>query len=231
MVSSIRWSSTSADDPGGDEPGHRADQHADGDDPGEGDDGVERGRSGRTTALTAIANRTRPVPSLSRLSPSTMVDRPAGTRQALERRDDGGRIGRRHHRADDERQVQPEPGRDVEHERDDRRRDHDARDGQQGQAPEPAPQLEDPAAGTRPRTRGPAGGRAGRARGRPDARVSGDVRADADEEPGDDQRDRVREPERPRDDRDEGRQAEQADQQLDRVRDLRARPSGGHRDR
>ena len=40
-------------------------------------------------------------------------------------------------------------------------------------------------------------------------------------EPGDDQGDRVRQPERSGDDRDERGQAEQADQQLDRVRDRR----------
>ena len=41
------------------------------------------GPSGAATACTASAKRTSPVPSLRRLSPSTIVDRAGGTRRRL----------------------------------------------------------------------------------------------------------------------------------------------------
>ena len=90
-----------------------------------------RPRSAWSSAPTARPNTTRPVPSLSRLSPSTTVARVAGNGQPTERRDDGRRVGRRDHRPDDEGQIEPKPGPDVEQDGDERGRDEDARHGQE----------------------------------------------------------------------------------------------------
>ena len=100
-------------------------------------------------------------------------------------------------------------------------RDQDAGDGQKRQAAKPAPKLADPEAVRRLEHETRQEDEKDDLRGDVDGRVTDGVRPDPDEEAGDDQCDRVGEPQRSRDDRDEGGQAEQADQQLDCVRDRR----------
>ena len=211
--------------PGGHEPGHRADQHAEGDRPGEGHDGVERGRRGVDDADgDREQHQARAV-----VEEALAVDQRGqamGHGQTLERGHHSGRVRRRHHRTDDECEIRAEPGREGQHERDHGRRDDHARDRQQGQPAEPPAQLDEmqPVCGLEHEPRQEHDqDQLGRDL---DRRIAGDARADADDETGDDQRDRVGQAERPGDDRHEDRQGQEADQQLDRVRDLLAGHQG-----
>ena len=138
---------------------------------------------------------------------------------ALERGDHRRRVGRRHHRTDDEREIEPKAGRDREDDRDDRGRDEHARDGEQGRARRPSAGVRRCADGRRPRTRDRAAGRAGRGRARRRSAGIRPRRDDPDEQPGDDEADRVGQAEWTGHDRDEGREAQQTDQQFDRSRD------------
>jgi hypothetical protein len=88
-----------------------------------------------------MAKRTRPVPSLRRLSPSTSVDSAGGTRTRLNVATTAAGSGRGDHRTDDECQVEAEAGRGVQHDRDDRRRDHHPGNGEERKTAEPASQL------------------------------------------------------------------------------------------
>ena len=209
-----------AHDPRGDNARDESDGQADRHGPGEGDDGL-----GRTDRRADRADRDGEQDQAGPVVEQALAVDHRGQRlrdpQALEGRNHGGRIGRRHHRADDERQIQPQTGPDIEQERHDRGRDQDAGDRQKREAAEPAPKLADPEAVRRlehePRQEDEKDDLGGDV----DGRVPDGVRADPDEEAGDDQGHRIGESQRSSDDRDERRQAEQADQQLDRVRDRR----------
>ncbi len=66
---------------------------------------------------------------------------PGRGRQSPHRADDRDRVRRGHDRAHYEGLVQGQPGREVQHERDDRGRDQDARDREQSDTPERPAQL------------------------------------------------------------------------------------------
>ena len=102
------------------------------------------------------------------------------------------------------------------------RRDDHARDRQQGQPAEPPAQLDEvqPVCGLEHEPRQEHD--QDQLGGDLDRWIAGDARADADDETGDDQRDRVGQAKRPGDDRHEDRKGQEADEQLDRVRDLLA---------
>ena len=208
-----------ADHPGRGVPGREADDDADHDGPDEGRDGLDRADR-RVDGADCDREQDETGPVVEQALAVDHRGQRLRDRQALERGDDRRGIGRRHHRPDDEREIGSKAGRDAQDDRDDGRRDDDARDGEQGQAADPAPDLDDPE---------PVRGLEHEARqehqedelGRDvDGRVAGDAREKSDTEARDDEGDGVREPQRPDDDRDEDRETEQADEQLEDVWDV-----------
>ena len=179
------------------------------------------GPIGATTTCNAMAKRTRPVPSLRRLSPSTNVDSAGGTRRRLNvattaagsvaetiaptmnARSSRSPVARFRTIATIPAEITtPGIARSA------RPRNHRRSSANPkpiaGLEHEPGQEHEQDDVGRDGQARDP--GRAG---------------GDADREPGDHQGDGVGQSQRARDDRHERGQTQKADQQLDRVRDLR----------
>ena len=168
--------------------------------------------TGCDTAVSAIANSTTPVPSLSRLSDSTTVERRRRRAEPLEQRDDGDRVGGREHRAEDERGAEREAGQARHDERDDRRGDQHARRREDRDDRERAPELADV----------DLVGRLEHEPGSRTARISSGVMSmstpghgDRERQAGEDEGDGVGDGDPARDQRHAGRDREQQDEQLD----------------
>ena len=161
------------------------------------------------------------MPSLRRLSPSTSVDSAGGTRSRLKvATTAAGSVAETIAPTMNARSSR-RPVPTFRTSATIRRRDQDAGDGQQGEAAEPAPELGEAEAIGRLEDEAGQEHEQDEVGRHVERRVAGRLGDDADDEPRDDQGDRVRQPEGSGDDRDERGQAEQADQQLDRVRDRR----------
>ena len=177
------------------------------------------GVTGSYTALTAIANRTSPVPSFRRLSPSTMVASSSGTRTRLNvattaagsvadsiaptmnARSSRSPVARWRTRATTAAETTT-PGTARRASPPDQRRS--------SADPDPIGSFEDEAGKEDEKDE---------IRRNRDRRNSGGTRADPDEQPRDDQGDGVRKPERSGDDGDDHRKQQQADEELDRRSD------------
>ena len=207
-------------EPGCDEPGRQPDRPAHDD---RGDEGDERTARIERHGQGADRDAEHDQPGAVVEQALALDDRGQVTRdvEPPECRDDRDGIGRRDHRPDDERQVQSEPHHHVEEDGDDRRRDDDARGGQQqerGERPSKVGQVE-PVAGLEDET-----GKQDDEHdlGWDDRLRTGDRGLDeAGTEPDDDQRDRVRQPQRPDDDRDDRGQPKERDEDPDRIEDGR----------
>ncbi len=201
----------SADEPGRQPSRGQADRHAQRDGPDEPDSRLDRARR-HQHGLDRDREQDQPGAVIEQaLAIDHRCERGRDT-QRLERRDHGRRVRGGNHRADQECQVQPKPGHEVQHDRHDRGGDEHTRHGEEDEPAQPPSQFIEPQA---------VGGLENEAGQQHDehelrcdveGRKAEDRGQATDDEAGDDEGDRVRQAQRPGDDRHESGKPEETDE-------------------